>query len=203
MADMSSWDRLAHWTSSTLSNLVGTGQGTGTVFGPPAGGTWADWRNPDNWAEPGEPGGRPVEYTGGGTADTGVPLDSRWVEVNPKSDMIMPGQQVYIGPGARKPDWPGARKPWIDPDTGKPFDPSVESGAPRPTWIDPDTGRPVAPGGGGGGRPDFRIRPHDRTPPGTVVATGLGERRPTDPGIPYPYNPVSYTHLTLPTSELV
>ena len=52
MADMSSWDRLAHWTSSTLSNLVGTGQGTGTVFGPPAGGTWADWRNPDNWAEP-------------------------------------------------------------------------------------------------------------------------------------------------------
>ena len=32
MADMSSWDRLAHWTSSTLENLVGTGQGTGTVL---------------------------------------------------------------------------------------------------------------------------------------------------------------------------
>ena len=185
MADMSTWDRLAHWTFSSLENLVGTGQGTGTVFGPPKGATWADWRNNDNWAQPGEPGGRPVEYTGGGTADTGAPLDSRWVEVNPKSDMIMPGQQVYVGPGARQPDWPGARKPWIDPNTGRPWDPSVESGAPRPTWIDPNTGQPFNPGGGGGpagGGQGFgggrshgaqQQGPHDRFS-GGATSTGLG-----------------------------
>ena len=177
MAEMSSWDRLAHWTFSSLENLVGTGQGTGTVFGPPKGATWADWRNNDNWAQPGERGGVPVEYTGGGTADTGVPLDSRWLEVNPKSDMIAPNQQVYIGPGARKPDWPGARKPWVDPDTGRRWDPSVESGAPRPTWVDPDTRRPFNPGGGGPAGPAGG-------PGGGVVVTPLGPR-PIVTGTPY------------------
>ena len=202
MADMSAWDRLAHWTSSSLENLVGTGQGTGTVFGPPEGASWADWRNPTNWAQPGEPGGRPVEYTGGGTADTGAPLDSRWLEVNAKSDMIAPAQQVYIGPGARQPDWAGARKPWVDPDTGRPFDPSVESGAPRPTWVDPDTGRPFNPGGGGpagggqgfgGGRMDPRQQqgPHDRFGPGGAITTGLGAPS-TVTGTPFPYDPAKH-----------
>lgn len=174
MADMSAWDRLAHWTSSSLENLVGTGQGTGTVFGPPEGASWADWRNPNNWAQPGERGGVPVEYTGGGTADTGAPLDSQWLEVNAKSDMIAPNQQVYVGPGARQPDWPGARKPWVDPDTGRRWDPSVESGAPRPTWVDPDTRQPFNPGSQGGSMPDPRIRPHDRFGPGGATTTGLG-----------------------------
>ena len=170
MADMSSWDRLAHWTSSSLENLVGTGQGTGTVFGPPKGASWADWRNPDNWAQPGEPGGRPVEYTGGGTADTGAPLDSRWLEVNAKSDMIAPAQQVYIGPGARKPDWVSSPNAATLPaGQATPAGPGPV-GSTGTRWIDPDTGQEF---GGGRSHGAQQQGPHDRFS-GGATSTGLG-----------------------------